>query len=158
MDGAETTTNIYYKWAAPAPAITFGSVTPTTLVSGSDVTLVGTRHNSSNTISFQYSTNDGASWSDITPKTSSLSSNTLTATWTIPEAHDATQTYKFRAKLAEATPIYSSASSAVTVYGKKTIHVRNTNDWATFKMHHWGDANPTSMPGNADNISEYGGQ
>ena len=158
LDGAETTTNIYYKWAAPAPAITFGSVTPTTLVSGSDVTLVGTRHNSSNTISFQYSTNDGASWSDITPKTSSLSSNTLTATWTIPEAHDATQTYKFRAKLAEATPIYSSASSAVTVYGKKTIHVRNTNDWATFKMHHWGDANPTSMPGNADNISEYGGQ
>ena len=158
LDGAETTTNIYYKWAAPAPAITFGSVTPTTLVSGSDVTLVGTRHNSSNTISFQYSTNDGASWSDITPKTSSLSSNTLTVTWTVPEAHDATQTYKFRAKLAEATPIYSSASSAVTVYGKKTIHVRNTNDWATFKMHHWGDANPTSMPGNADNISEYGGQ
>ena len=159
LDGAETTTNIYYKWAAPAPAITFGSVTPTTLVSGSDVTLVGTRHNSSNTISFQYSTNDGASWSDITPKTSSLSSNTLTVTWTVPEAHGATQTYKFRAKLAEATPISSSASDAVTVYGKKTIHVRNINDWDPMKVYRYSDsAEETTWPGNTTGLTHTQGQ
>ncbi len=159
LDGAETTTNIYYKWAAAAPAIIFDSATPSALVSGSDITLVGTRANSSNAISFQYSTNDGASWSDITPKTSSLSSNTLTVTWTVPEAHGATQTYKFRAKLAEATPISSSASDAVTVYGKKTIHVRNINDWDPMKVYRYSDsAEETTWPGNTTGLTHTQGQ
>ena len=133
LDGAETTATIYYKWAAPAPAIVLTSVTPSTsIVAGNDITLVGTRANSSNAISFQYTTNDGSTWTDISPKTSSTVGNATTATWTVPDAHGATQTFKFRAKLAEATPIYSGKSDGVTVYNTKTIHVRNINDWANF--------------------------
>lgn len=148
LDGTETTATIYYKWAAPAPAITLTSVTPSSsIVVGNDITLVGTRVNSSNAISFQYTTNDGSTWTDITPKTSSLSSNTLTVTWTVPEAHGATQTYKFRAKLAESTPIYSSASDAVSVYGKKTIHVKNTNNWGTLYLYAW-DSEDNKLNGN----------
>ncbi len=138
LDGAETTTTIYYKWAAPAPAIVLTSVTPSTsIVAGNDITLVGTRANSSNTISFQYTTNNGSTWTDITPKTSSLSSNVLTATWTVPDAHGANQTFKFRAKLAEATPIYSSKSDGVTVYNTKTIHVKNSNNWSSMYVYAW---------------------
>jgi len=146
LDGAETNTTIYYKWAAPAPAIVLTSVTPSTsIVAGNDITLVGTRANSSNTISFQYTTNDGSTWTDITPKTSSLSSNVLTATWTVPDAHEATQTFKFRAKLAEATPIYSDKSSGVTVYNTKTIHVKNSNNWGSMYVYAWdGSGNITS--------------
>ena len=132
--------------APTVPTIILSSATPSALVSGNDITLVGTRANSSNTISFQYTTNDGSTWNDITPKTSSLSSNTLTVTWTVPEAHGATQTYKFRAKLAEATPIYSSKSSAVSVYGKKTIHVKNREGWENMYLYA-GDDNTGAWPG-----------
>lgn len=165
LDGAETTTTIYYKWAAPAPAITMTSVTPSTsIVAGNDITLVGTRVNSSNTISFQYTTNDGTTWTDITPKTSSLSSNTLTVTWTVPDAHGATQTFKFRAKLAEATPIYSGKSDGVTVYNTKTIKVKNTNNWATFKSYVYDysagetTAKRENWPGSTTGITSAGGQ
>ena len=137
LDGAETTTTIYYKWAAPAPAVTMTSVTPSTsIVAGNDITLVGTRANSSNAISFQYSTNSGSTWTDITPKTTSGDSP-KTITWTVPDAHGATQTFLFRAKLAEAPPIYSSASSGVTVYNTKTIHVKNSNNWGTLYLYAW---------------------
>lgn len=146
LDGSETTTTIYYKWAAPTPTILMTSVTPSSsIVAGNDITLVGTRANSSNTISFQYTTNDGSTWTDITPKTSSLSSNVLTATWTVPDAHGATQTFKFRAKLAEASPIYSSESDGVTVYNTKTIHVKNSNNWGSMYVYAWdGSGNITS--------------
>ena len=161
LDGAETTTTIYYKWAAPAPAISLTSVSPaTSIVAGNDITLVGTRANSSNTISFQYTTNDGSTWTDITPKTSSLSSNTLTATWTIPDAHGATQTFKFRAKLAEATPIYSSKSSGVSVYNTKTIKVKNTNNWGTFYSYVYNSESDKreAWHGSATGITSAGGQ
>lgn len=159
LDGTETTATIYYKWAAPAPAVTMTSVTPSTsIVAGNDITLVGTRANSSNTISFQYTTNDGGSWTDITPKTSSLSSNVLTATWTVPDAHGATQTFKFRAKLAEASPIYSSKSDGVTVYNTKTIHVKNSNNWGSMYVYAWdgsGDIT-SSWHGNTGNTKTGG--
>lgn len=166
LDGDETTTTIYYKWAEPAPAITMTSVTPSSsIVAGNDITLVGTRANSSNTISFQYTTDDGSHWTDITPKSSSLVSNVLTATWTVPDAHGATQTFKFRAKLAEATPIYSSKSSGVTVYNTKTIHVRNTKDWASFYSYVYDysagstTAKRENWPGSTSvGISSMGGQ
>ena len=141
--------------APTVPTLILNSVTPDALISGNDVTITTTRSNTSNAISFEYTTNNGTTWNSLTPKSTSNSGQT--AVWTIPEAHGATQTYKFRAKIT-ADGLTTDASSAVSAYGKKTIYVRNTNDWATFKMHHWGDANATSMPGNADNISSYGGQ
>ena len=159
LDGAETTTTIYYKWAAPAPAVTMTSVTPSTsIVAGNDITLVGTRANSSNAISFQYSTNSGSTWTDISPKTTSGDSP-KTITWTMPDAHGATQTFLFRAKLAEATPIYSSASSGVTVYNTKTIHVRNINDWDPMKVYRYSDsAEETTWPGNTTGLTHTQGQ
>ena len=160
LDGAETTTTIYYKWAAPAPAISLTSVTPSSsIVAGNDITLVGTRANSSNAISFQYTTDNGSNWTNITPKTSSLSSNVLTVTWTVPAAHGATQTYKFRAKLAEATPIYSSVSSAVSVYGTKNIKVKNTNNWGTMKLYLYSDSGEKeAWSGSTTGITSAGGQ
>lgn len=147
LDGAETTTTIYYKWAAPAPAISLTSVTPSSsIVAGNDITLVGTRANSTNAISFQYTTNNGSTWTDITPKTASGTSP-KTITWTVPAAHGATQTYKFRAKLAESTPIYSSASDAVSVYGTKTIRVKNTNGWSSLYLYAW-DSGSNKLNGN----------
>lgn len=135
LDGAETTTTIYYKWAAPAPAISLTSVSPSSsIVAGNDITLVGTRANSSNAISFQYTTNDGSTWTDITPKTTSGDSP-KTITWTVPDAHGTTQTFKFRAKLAEATPIYSSKSSGVSVYNTKTFKLKNEKSWSDLYLY-----------------------
>ena len=131
-DGGNTASATVYFRAVSDPTIALNSVTPSSsIVAGNDITLVGERANSSNAISFQYTTNDGSTWTDITPKTTSGDSP-KTITWTIPDAHGATQTFKFRAKLAEATPIYSSKSSGVSVYNTKTIYVRNTNSWANF--------------------------
>lgn len=145
--------------ATVTPAITLTSVSPSSsIVAGNDITLVGTRANSSNTISFEYTTNDGSTWTAITPKSSSLSSNTLTAVWTVPDAHGVTQTFKFRAKLAEASPIYSSKSNGVTVYNTKTIHVRNTNNWASMYVYAWdgsGDIT-SSWHGNTGNTKTGG--
>ena len=119
------------------PAITLTSVSPaSSIVAGNDITLVGTRANSSNAISFQYTTNDGSTWTDISPKTSSTVGNATTATWTVPDAHGATQTFKFRACLA-ADSKESAKSSGVTVYNTKTIHVKNTNNWGTLYLYAW---------------------
>ena len=145
---------LHAKWTQD-PTLTMNSVSPTTLVEGNSVTINVTRANSSAVISYEYKIGSG-SWTSLTP--TSTSNSGQTATWTTPEAHGATRTFYFRAMMTDGSLITTAASDAVTVYGKKTIHVRNTNDWATFKMHHWGDANPTTMPGNADNISSYGGQ
>lgn len=127
-------TTLYAKWTQD-PTITLTSVSPSSsIVAGNDITLVGTRANSSNTISFQYTTDDGANWTDITPKTTSGNSP-KTITWTVPDAHGATQTFKFRAKLAEATPIYSSKSSGVSVYNTKTFKLKNEKSWSDLYLY-----------------------
>lgn len=134
LDGAETTTTIYYKWAAPAPAVVLTSVSPaTSIVAGNDITLVGTRANSSNAISFQYTTNDGSTWTDITPKTTSGDSP-KTITWTVPDAHGATQTFKFRACLAADSKV-SAKSSGVTVYNTKTFKLKNEKSWSDLYLY-----------------------
>ena len=135
--------DVYYQgtvtpslgWAASDP------YTPTTLVSGEDITLTVVRSNSSANITYQYKIGSG-SWTDITT-TSSQS-----YTYTIPEAHGATQTYYFRATMTDGSTYTTASSSAVTVYGKKTLTVKNRENWATFKLYA-GDGNTGAWPGTA---------
>lgn len=115
-------------WAASNP------VTPTSMVSGNDVTLNVVRANTSNTITWEYTTDDGSHWSSLTPKSTSNSGQT--AVWTIPEAHGETQTYKFRAKIT-ANSLTTAKSAGVSVYGKKIIHVKNSNNWGTLYLYAW---------------------
>lgn len=134
------------NWAASNP------ISPTTAVAGENITLTVVRANSSANITYYYSTNNGTNWTSIE------TSSSQTCTFTTPANTGATKSYVFKAEMSDGGTKSTGKSSAATVYGKKTIHVRNTNNWATFKMHHWGDAAATSMPGNTDNISSDGGQ
>ena len=138
-------------WAASDP------VTPTTMVSGNDVTLSVVRANTSNTITWEYTTDDGDNWESLTPK--SISNYGQTAVWTIPEAHGATQTYKFRA-LIEADDLETAKSAGVIVYGKKTIHVRNTNSWSNFYVYRYNSESDyeTAWHGTTTGISAGDGQ
>ena len=140
-------------------SVAITSVSPTSLNSGGDVTIVATPTNTTNTITLEYTDDSGANWHSLTPKSSSLSSYVLTATWTIPVGHGDTKTYNFRAKVV-ADEITSSASSNVKAYGIKTIKVKDTNGWgANFKIHRWGgDAGETTYPGVTTNITSAGGQ
>ena len=149
--------SVYYQgtvspsldWAASDP------VTPLTMVSGNDVTLSVVRSNTTNSITWEY-TNNGTTWNSLTPKSTSNSGQT--AVWTIPEANGATQTYQFRAKIT-ADALTTSASSAVTVYGKKTIHVRNINDWETMKLFCYSnDDSREAWPGSITGVSLESGQ
>ena len=156
-----TVRNFTTEAAPVVPTLTLDAVSPTTMVSGNDVTITTTRSNTSNTITFEYTTDDGSHWTSLTPKSTSNSGQTVV--WTIPEAHGATQTYKFRAKIT-ADDLTTSKSSGVTVYGKKTIKVKNTNGWATFYSYvydHNGSATTAKReewPGSATGVSSAGGQ
>ena len=155
--------DVYYQgtvtpsldWAASDP------VTPTTMVSGNDVTLSVVRANTSNTITWEYTTDNGSNWSSLTPNSTSNSGQT--AVWTIPEAHGATQTYKFRAKITS-DDLTTAKSTGVTVYGKKTIHVKNTDNWATFKSYVYNysagaeTGHREDWPGSTTGITSMGGQ
>ena len=135
---------VYFK-AISSPSLVLNSVSPTALVSGNDVTITTTRSFTSNTITYEYTTNNGSTWNSLTPKSTSNSGQT--AVWTIPEAHGNTQTYKFRAKIT-ADGLTTSASDAVSAYGTKTIHVKNSNNWGTMYIHAWGAGGDlTSWPG-----------
>ena len=162
LKGASSNKTIYYKWADPAvPTLSMSSVSPTTLVEGNTVTINVTRSNSSAAISYEYKIGDG-SWTSLTP--ASTSNNGQTATWAIPEAHGATRTFYFRATMSDGGTKTTAASDPVTVYGKKTIHVRNTNDWATFNSYVYDysagstTAKRENWPGSTTGISNMGGQ
>ena len=141
-DGGNTASATVYFLAVSDPTVTLTSVSPSTsIIAGNDITLVGSRANSTNAITFQYTTNDGSTWTTITPKTTSGDSP-KTITWTIPDAHGATQTYKFRACLA-ADSKESAKSSGVTVYNTKTLHVKNSNNWASLYLYAWDSGGET---------------
>ena len=154
LSGAETTLTIYYQstvtpslnWAASNP------ISPTSLVSGEDVTLTVVRANSSANITYQYSTNSGSTWTTIATQSAQ------TCTFTTPSNTGATQSYIFRATMSDGGTKSTGNSAAVPVFGKKTIKVKNSNDWANFYIHHWGsnDANATTWPGETTGISAYG--
>ena len=164
LEGAVYTVGTYYYQGTYTPSLNWAAsdpVTPTTMVSGNDVTLSVVRANTSNAITWEYTTDNGSNWSSLTPKSTSNSGQT--AVWTIPEAHGATQTYKFRA-LIEDDDLETAKSTGVTVYGKKTIHVKNTDNWATFKsyVYNYSAGKETGhredWPGSTTGITSMGGQ
>ena len=135
-------------WAASTPISSYE------LVSGQNITLNVTRTNSSNDIIFYKKVGDG-SWEQIADQAST------TYTYTLPANKGATQTYYFKAALKDGSPYpETSASSAVSVYGKKTIHVRNTNSWSNFYVYRYNSESDfeTAWPGTTTGISAGDGQ
>ena len=143
---------LHAKWTQD-PTLTLSGVSTTSLVSGESVTITVVRGNSSANITYQYKIGSG-SWTNI------ATTSAQTYTYTVPEAHDATQTYYFRATMTDGSTYTTAASSAISVYGKKTIKVKDTNGWGTyFRIHRWGgDATGTIWPGETANITSAGGQ
>jgi len=124
--------------------------------SGDEITLVATPVNAgaSPNIVFEWSSSSTFA-SDIHEIASSTSTST---TWDVPVDDDET-TYYLRARISTVGKVCSSAISSFTGYGKKTIHVRNNNNWGSFKIHHWGtnDAHATSW-GSLPSCTSEGGQ
>ena len=147
---------IYYQGTlTPSLAIssfTQNASTVTAANSGSTVTINASRQNAgSATITYAYST-DNSNWTTIASTTSTSQS------WTLP-AVTSTTTYYVKASMTYDATGYSDTET-FTVYGKKTIKVKDTNNWgANFKIHRWGgDASGTEYPGETTNITSAGGQ
>lgn len=147
---------IYYQGTlTPSLAIssfTQNASTVTAANSGSTVTINASRQNAgSATITYAYST-DNSNWTTIASTTNTSQS------WTLP-ACTSTTTYYVRASMTYNSTPYSDTET-ITVYGKKTIKVKDTNSWgANFKIHRWGgDASGTEYPGETTNITSAGGQ
>lgn len=147
--------DIYYQgtltpsldWAASDP------VSPTSAVAGDEITLTVVRANSSANITYQYSTNSGSTWTTIATQAAQ------TCTFTTPANTGATQNYIFRATMSDGGTKSTGNSSAVPVYGKKTIKVKNTNNWATMKLYLYNDSGEKeAWPGSTSGISSAGGQ
>lgn len=156
LSGAETTLTIYYQ-STLTPSIAISSFTqsgtPVTSVnSGESLTINASRQNAGTaSITYQYSTN-GSSWTTISSATAT------SVSWTAP-AVTSTTTYYIRAKMTYQSTTYTSSNATLKVYGKKTIKVKNTNNWSSVLMHRWGgDRAGTSWPGDATQISDVAGQ
>lgn len=134
------------NWAASSP------VSPTTAVAGEDITLTVVRANSSADITYYYSTNSGSNWTSIE------TTSAQTCTFTTPANTGNTQSYIFKAEMLDGGTKSTGNSSAATVYGKKTIHVKNTNGWASMYVYAWdgsGDIT-SSWHGNTGNTKTGG--
>lgn len=148
------------KTATATKNITVTAVTsinlsaPESGIRGESVTLTATPTNATTpTITYKYSTS-----STFASSVTQIASTTNTSqSWTIPAGSEGT-TYYLRAEMTISGTTYYSSILTLTAYGKKTIHVKNTNNWGTFKIHHWGasDANATDWPGTTTGISAYG--
>ena len=165
ISGTNSTTKsktVYYQ-AVSDPTIVLTSVSSSALVEGESITLVAERANSEDDIVFQYSTNSGSTWTDIVSPSPTVDGNEASVVWPIPEAHGATRTFIFRAVL-KTDDVQSDESDDVTVYGKKTIHVKNTDNWATFNSYVYdysaGVTGPKreEWPGSTTGITSMGGQ
>ena len=156
LSGTEETWTIYYQGTL-TPSLAISSFTQsesavTAANSGSTVTINASRQNAgTSTITYAYST-DNSNWTTIASTTST------TQSWTLPDV-TSTTTYYVKASMTYESTGYSDTET-FTVYGKKTIKVKDTNSWgANFKIHRWGgDATGTDYPGETTNITSAGGQ
>lgn len=144
---------VYFK-AVSTPTISLSA--PSTGVRGNSITLTATPANASTpTIVYEYSTSSTFASS----VTSIASTTSTTQSWTIPAGTSGT-TYYLRARMTISATTYYSSILTLTAYGKKTIKVKNTNGWATMKLHLY-DADGNSKedwPGSTDGITSAGGQ
>ena len=135
-NGADAT--VYFK-AVSTPTISLAVERSSTEVnkvySGETLTLVASPSNagSTPTIVYEYSTNNsfpGGSTTTIATTTSTSQS------WTVP-ANTAQATLYVRARVTSSGYECTSSTSTLTAYGKKTIHVKNTNNWETLYLYAW---------------------
>lgn len=152
LSGTESSTTIYYKTVATP---TINLTAPSSGVRGESVTLTAATSNASTpTIYYEYSTSStfASSITEINHTTSTSQS------WTIPSGISGT-TYYLRAKMQVSSTWYYSSILTFTAYGKKTIHVKNTNGWGTMKLYLYSDTGEKeAWHGSTSGISSYGGQ
>ena len=121
---------VYFK-AVSTPTISLSA--PSTGVRGNSITLTATPANASTpTIVYEYSTSSTFA-SSIT---SIASTTSTTQSWTIPAGTSGT-TYYLRARMTISATTYYSSILTLTAYGKKTIHVKNSNNWSTLYLYAW---------------------
>ena len=160
---SETTQSatVWFK-AVTAPTISLAvkrsSTTVSNVYSGETLTLVASPSNAGATpnIVYEYSTSSsfpGGSTTEIASTTSTSQS------WTVP-ANTSEATLYVRARVTSSGYECTSSTSTLTAYGKKTIYVRDNNNWgpSNIKIHHWGDENATDWPGTKTGITAIGGQ
>ena len=150
--GDQTFTAYYVATVTPSIAVTSiqrGGVAVTNANADETVTINASRQNAGEaTITYWYKQGSG-SWTQIGDATTATSKS-----WTIPHV---TATTSFQVK---ATMVYDNVSYEGTrnlsVYGKKTIKVKNTNNWSPFAIF-LGAGDVTNVyPGNTTNISAVG--
>ena len=139
LSGAEQSKTIYYKTVL-TPSI--GLSAPSTAVRGDAITLTATPSNATTpTIKYQYSTS-----STFASSTQIASTTNTTQSWTVPAGTDGT-TYYLRAQMTISGTTYSSSILTLTAYGKKTIHVKNTNNWTNVYLYTYNSETNGSFPG-----------
>ncbi len=155
---ADCTITARFTQTVVTPTISLSA--PTSAVRGNSITLTASTSNvSTPTIVYQYSTSStfASAVTDIASTTSTSQS------WTVPTGTAGT-TYYLRAKMTISGTTYTSSIQTLTAYGKKTIHVRNTSDWATFNSYVYDysagstTAKRENWPGSTTGISNMGGQ
>ena len=148
--------NVYYQGTL-TPSLAISSFTQnasavTAANAGTSVTINASRQNAGTaSITYAYST-DNSNWTTI------ASTQNTSQSWTLP-AVTATTTYYVKVSMTYDSNPYSDTQT-FTVYGKKTIKVKDTNGWGdNFKIHRWGGVVPgTEWPGETTNITSLGGQ
>ena len=138
--GTTASATVWFK-AVTAPTI--GLSAPETGVRGNSITLTASTTNASTpTIVYEYSTSSTFASS----VTTIASTTSTTQSWTIPSGTSAT-TYYLRAKMQVSSTWYYSSILTLTAYGKKTIHVKNSNNWGTLYLYAW-DSSSNKLNGN----------
>lgn len=152
LSGAEQTWTIYYQGTL-TPSIALSSFTQnestiTSAISGETVTINASRQNAGEAeITYAYST-DNSNWTTIATTTST------TQDWELP-AITSTTTYYVKVSMTYNETNYSDTKT-IKVYGKKTIKVKNTNNWSPFSIYLGSGDVTNSYPGNTTNISTLG--
>lgn len=110
-----------------------GLSAPSSGVRGNSITLTASTSNASTpTIYYEYSTS-----STFASSVTTIASTTSTSqSWTIPSGTTGT-TYYLRAKMTISGTTYYSSILTLTAYGKKIIHVKNSNNWGTLYLYAW---------------------
>lgn len=134
-------TTLYAQWTQD-PTISL-SLSSSTAVRGDAITLTAATTNASTpTIVYEYSTS-----STFASAVTSIASTTSTSqSWTVPAGTSGT-TYYLRAKMQVSSTWYYSSILTLTAYGKKTIHVKNTNGWSSLYLYAW-DSGSNKLNGN----------
>ena len=155
ISGTNSTTKsatVYYQ-AVSTPTISLSA--PSTAVRSNSITLTASYANATTpTIYYEYSTSStfASSVTEINHTTST------TQSWTVPSGTSGT-TYYLRAKMQVSSTWYYSDILTLTAYGKKTIKVKNTNNWGTMKLYLYSAlAEKEDWPGSTTGITSAGGQ